>query len=217
MEDFLLEVALEEAAAVAVDSKIATAINKTEAFQKELSYIKSKRIRMSAELLIEKIPDYFFKEAASSTGKYHPSFSQGEGGLLRHTKAAVRIAKEILSTSTFNEFYTLDEQDLIIVALILHDSVKRGDNEKYTRFDHPLLASKLIKDNAKQTELNEKEIGLLCQMVETHMGEWTKDYDGNDVLEKPKNKYQRFVHLCDLLSSKKFLEIKFDSNNNIIY
>ena len=79
------------------------------------------------------------------------------------------------------------------------------------------MNSKLIKDNASKTSLKENEINLLCSMINSHMGEWNKDYDGNEILEKPKTKYERFVHMCDYLSSQKFLEIKFDENNNIIY
>lgn len=200
---------------MAVDSKTET-LNKIKIFEMEISYIKNERIRESAKVLVNLIPDYFFHEAASSTGKYHPAFSQGEGGLLRHVKAAVKFAKEIFGTKTFSDHYTSDERDLIYLALIMHDSVKRGNNERYTRFDHPLLASKLIKDNKDKTKLTKEEIELLCSMIETHMGEWTTDYQGNEVLEKPKNKYQKFVHLCDYLSSKKFIDIKFDENNNII-
>lgn len=185
-------------------------------FEVELNYIKNERIKQSAKVLINLIPEYFFSEAASSTGKYHPSFSQGEGGLLRHTKAAVRIAKEILSTETFGDFYTSDEKDLIILSLIMHDSVKRGANESYTRADHPLLASKLIKDNKDKTNLTDEEVSLVCSMIESHMGQWNTDYEGNELLPKPKSKYQRFVHLCDYLSAKKFIDIKFDENNNII-
>ena len=184
-------------------------------FKKELYYIKDERIKENAITLIETIPSYFFSEAASSTGKYHPSFAQGEGGLLRHTKAAVRIAKEILDTETFGDFYTKTEKDLIILALIMHDSVKRGDSEKYTRADHPLLACKLIEDNKDKLTLTDEEIDLLKSMISSHMGQWNKDYDGNEILPKPETKYQRIVHLCDLLSCKKFLDIKFDSNNDI--
>ena len=36
-------------------------------FNTELNYIKNDRIRSSMEVLISKIPDYFYKEAASST------------------------------------------------------------------------------------------------------------------------------------------------------
>lgn len=216
MEDFLLEEASAEEEAVAVDSKVEV-IEKLDLFKIELNYIKNDRIKESASVLVNLIPEYFFHEAASSTGKYHPSFSQGEGGLLRHTKAAVRIAKEILFTHTFGDDFTSDEKDLIYLALIMHDSIKRGENEQYTRFDHPLLASKFIRENADKTKFTEEEIDLLCSMIETHMGEWVNDYFGNKVLEKPVTKYQKMVHLCDYLSAKKFLDIKFDNENNIIY
>ena len=53
------------------------------------------------------------------------------------------------------------------------------------------------------------------EVIKTHMGPWTTDYDGNEVLEKPKTKYQNFVHMCDYLASKKFLNIPFDKDNNI--
>ena len=193
------------------------AIDKTSAFEKELTYIKNDRIKDSARVLINQIPEYFFHEAASSTGKYHPSFSQGEGGLLRHTKAAVRIAHEILSTETFGDMYTSAEKDLIILALIMHDSVKRGDNEQHTRFDHPLLASKLILDNKNNISLNDEEISLLIRMINAHMGEWNTSTYSEISLPKPSDKYEKIVHLCDLLSSKKFLDIKFDGKNNIMY
>lgn len=201
---------------MAVVFKVET-IDKVKAFNEEIGYINSDRIKKSAQVLVSLIPDYFFYDAASSTGKYHPSFSQGEGGLLRHTKVAVRIARELLVTKTFGDnVYKSDEKDLIYLALIMHDSVKKGDNERYTKFNHPLLASKFVRDNKDKIFLSDLEINLLCSMIETHMGEWVTDYNGKKVLEEPKNKYQKFVHLCDYLSSKKFLDVKFDDDNNII-
>lgn len=198
-----------------MDSKVEV-LNKQEIFRTEINYISNDRIKKSALVLVGLIPDYFFSEEASSTGKYHPAFSQGEGGLLRHVKVAVKFAKEIFMTSTFGDHYTSDERDLIYLALIMHDSVKRGDNERYTRVDHPLLASKLIRDNKDKLELTNDELDLLCSMIETHMGEWVNDYRGNKVLEPPTSKYQKFVHLCDYLSSKKFIDVKFDDKNDVI-
>lgn len=198
-------------AAVAVDSK-------DKIFEKEINYIQNERIKENAVKLINSMPDYFFIEAASSTGKYHPDFSQGVGGLLRHTKAAVRIAVTLLKNNSIGYKFTSDEKDLIILALIMHDSVKRGiPEEKYTKLDHPMLACNLIKSKKNELTLTEKELNLLTDVVETHMGEWNTDYNGNEVLRKPTNKYERFVHMCDYLSAQKFLEIKFDNNNNIVY
>lgn len=211
MEDSLLEVASEEVAAVAV-------VSKDKIFEREINYIKNERIKENAIKLINSIPDYFFTEAASSTGKYHPDFSQGVGGLLRHTKAAVRIAVTLLRNNIIGCKFTDDEKDLILLALIMHDSVKRGiPEEKYTKFDHPILASNLIKSKKNELTLTEDELNLLTDVIETHMGEWNTDYNGNKVLRKPTNKYERFVHMCDYLSAQKFLEIKFDGDNNIIF
>lgn len=52
-------------------------------------------------------------------------------------------------------------------------------------------------------------------VIKTHMGIWTKDYNGNEVLEAPKTKYQNFVHMCDFLASRKCLLVPFDENNEI--
>ena len=59
--------------------------------------------------LIDSLPDYFFEVAAASTGKYHPKYAQGEGGLVRHTKAAVKIAYELLADPAIGNKYTDDE------------------------------------------------------------------------------------------------------------
>ena len=92
-----------------------------EVFNKELSYIKDERIKNSLIAMLNKLPNYFYEIPASSTGKYHPSFSLGNGGLVRHTKTAVRIAKELLDNPSLNNF-TQNEKDLIIMAITLHDA-----------------------------------------------------------------------------------------------
>ena len=71
---------------------------------------------------------------------------------------------------------------------------------------------KYIIDNNDKIGFSDKELEFIDTTIKTHMGEWTKDYNGNEVLERPHNKYQKFVHMCDFLSSKKFLDIKFDGN-----
>lgn len=183
----------------------------------ELNYIKNDRIKKAAEVLIEQIPDYFYSVSASSTGKYHPSFSNGDGGLLRHTKVATRIGKEILSLEYTNSLFTDDEKDLLLLGIMLHDTQKLGkEQERYTRFDHPLLAASLIEENKDRTELTEEEINLLKRVISSHMGQWNRSYYSKVELPKPSDKYEFFVHMCDYLSSKKFLDVKFDENNNII-
>lgn len=182
----------------------------------EIEYIKNSRIRKACEEMVKLLPDYFFEVPAASTGKYHPAYAAGEGGLLRHTKAAVRIAIEILSDHSTGDKYTSDEKDMMIMALILHDGLKSGmTKEKYTRFDHPLLIADYIMDNEEILGLEVEEIEFICDAIKTHMGVWTTDYNGVEVLEKPKTKYQNFVHLCDFLASRKCILLPFDENNEI--
>ncbi len=185
-------------------------MEKIEYFNNEYSYIKDNKKREDVKYLVNKLPDYFFEIPASSTGKYHPSFASSENGLVKHTKVAVRIAKELLDNPGLNNFKD-NEKDIIIMAIILHDGCKSGIvKENYTRFDHPLIVSQFIKENRSSLSLNDEEMELLIRVISSHMGIWNKDYNGNEILPIPKDKYQRFVHMCDYLSSKKFLDVKFD-------
>lgn len=190
---------------------------KSTIFNNELELIKNDRLRRSCEVLLNELPDYFYEIPASSTGKYHPKFALGEGGLVRHTKVAVRIAHEIIKTQSIGNVFTDDEKDLILISLMLHDGLKEGlIKEKYTRFDHPILAANFVKDKANLTELTSEEVKLISTNISSHMGEWnTSDYS-SVTLPLPKNKYQKMVHMCDLLASRKFINVEFDGNDIIM-
>ncbi len=187
---------------------------KTDAFKKEIEYIQNDKYKKCAKELIDLLPDYFFEVAASSTGKYHPSFSLGDGGLLRHTKALVRIGIELMNNESLNHKFTNDEKDLLIISMIMHDGLKHGlDNNKYTVFEHPIIVCDYIKDNSKKLSLNKEEIEFICKVISSHMGQWNTSPYSDVVLPLPKDKYQRFVHMCDFLASRKFLDIKFENND----
>ena len=185
-------------------------------FKKEVNYIVDTDIKESARIMLDLLPDYFYEVPASSTGKYHPKFALGEKGLVRHTKVAVRIAYELLNNNVIGNVFNQREKDLIIMSVLLHDGCKSGlTKTEYTVVNHPLIVSKLIRDNKEKLKLSDSDLDLVCSMIESHMGEFNKDYKGNTVLPLPNNKYQKFVHMCDYLASKKFLDVKFDSNNDI--
>ena len=191
-------------------------MDKKEIFYDEINYIKDGSLRKSLGEWIELLPDYFFKEPAASTGKYHPKYAQGEGGLLRHTKAAVRIGYELLQDLSIGKKYTSHEKDLMLMALLLHDGFKKGiKEERYTRFDHPLISAQVVMDNHEKVGLSLEDATFISDAIKTHMGDYTVDYSGNEVLEKPHTKYQNFVHMCDFLASRKCLLLPFDSHNNI--
>lgn len=189
-------------------------VSNIDVFSKEYEYIKSDKYRECAKELIGLLPDYFFKVQASSTGKYHPSFALGDGGLVRHTKVAVKIAHELLENNSLGHKFTDDEKDLIIMSILIHDGLKHGIEEsKYTVFEHPLLIGEYIKENSSKLSLNNEEIDFISNVIASHMGEWNTNPYSNITLPLPKDKYQRFVHMCDFLASRKFLDIKFDNDN----
>lgn len=192
-------------------------MNKVEKFSKELEYIKNQIFKADACYLIDGLPDYFFEVPASSTGKYHPEYALGDGGLLRHTKAAVKIAYELLSNPLIGGKYTEEEKELMLIALMLHDGLKSGrEKSKYTKVEHPLLVCQYIKENEHNLGMSVENMYFICDVIASHMGAWNKDFDGNEVLPVPKTKYQNFVHMCDYLASRKSLLLKFDNDNNIV-
>ena len=183
-------------------------MNKLKYFAQEISYVKSESKRRYLEYLINLLPDYFFIIPASSTGKYHPKFASTQNGLVKHTKVAVRIAYDLFET--VNNL-TDNDKDLIIMALIMHDGLKKGIiEEENTRFDHPLLVSKLIMENANKLEMGIDDVRKMCMMIESHMGRWNTSKYSDTELPIPVNEIQRFVHRCDYLASRKYLNVRFN-------
>ena len=180
--------------------------NRTEVFSKEIGFIQNPEIKEIVTNLIQQLPEYFFNVPASSTGKYHPKYALGDGKLVRHTQASVRIANELLSLEMFKPLEP--EKDYILSALILHDGLKHGETlGVYTVSNHPVLASEFIKNNCENKEVAEK----IAELVLTHMGQWNTDYKTKMVIiPKPTTKTQNFVHLCDFLASRKSLEYNFE-------
>lgn len=189
-------------------------MEKDKIFEVELGYIKDEKIKTSTRTMLNLLPDYFYEVEASSTGKYHPAFTLGKMGLVRHVKVAVRIAYELFNIYKFDDHL----KDLIIMAILIHDGLKKGlQEEKYTRFDHPVLIANYLKENADKLELTSEEVELVANMDASHMGKWnTSDYAPGIVLPLPKTPEEKFVHMCDYLASRKVLNINFDENNNIL-
>ena len=180
-------------------------------FETELSYIENPKIKEFTEKALNNLPEYFFSIPASSSGKYHPKYALGEGGLVKHTQAAVRIAVEMFRLDVFK--YTDDDKDVIISSLILHDGYKSGiENSSHTVTEHPLIVTNMLKTNTDVNScIDENTLNMIVSNIESHMGSWCFDYKTKkQVLPKPKGKIQNFVHWCDYLASRKCLEFNFD-------
>lgn len=204
----------------------------SEHFTKELGYIQNDDLRKIVAATLDASPECIVEIPASSSGRYHPAYSLGVGGLMRHVKAAVGIAHCQIETEIFDnmvmgtdaktriDYYDIRQMyaDAAYAALILHDCVKPDDTVKHsTRFDHPLLAAKLFKEtavkyiNAENMEYMKMAIPLVHGAISSHMGQWnTAPYAKGVVLPKPKSGIEHFVHQCDYLGSRKFLTFEFD-------
>ena len=159
--------------------------------------------------LVKSIPDYFWVVPASSTGKYHPNYALGEGGLYRHTMAAYDLLLHICKVSDFTD----EEVDLMCIAILMHDTRKSGSQTEYemdphTKFEHPLLAAEQVR-LLKGGRHNDESLEFIAHCIESHMGQWNTSKYSEIKLPLPTDKYQNAVHLADYLASRKEIEIKF--------
>lgn len=171
-------------------------------FETELNSIGNVSIRDIVRDLLGKAPRYFWTVPASSSGKYHPQYALGDGGLVRHVKAAVKFANNL---AVIYDFLPI-ENDLAVAALLLHDLLKQGREDEgcHTVFDHPLLAAAFIEEQAPKAFSR-----LVAPLVRTHMGQWTTSkYAPGIVLPKPSTALEKFVHECDYLASRKDFEVR---------
>lgn len=180
--------------------------NKVLEFATEIRMIQRPDIQDFVCMCLKACPDYFFEMPASTTGKYHPWYTLGTGGLVRHTKAAVKIAEDLLN---LEQNHNLDH-DIIIAALILHDCVKKGPNgDQYTAFEHPLYSADLVilVANSMITDgmVDKEDVDEIIRLIRCHMGQWNTDRKSTTVLPKPSLEDEKFVHMCDYLASRKYL------------
>ena len=192
--------------------------DKIKVFEKEYLYITNEDLKKDAMFLVGNLPDYFFKVDASSTGKYHPKYAAGDGGLTRHVKSACKFANELLSNPIIGKPYTQRDKDLIIIALLIHDGLKYGKDKKeeYTRFDHPILAAEYAKEMKDKLNMNEEELDKMSNAVASHMGPWNTNSYSDVILPIPKAPIEKFVHMCDYLASRRFINLDFDKDDHVI-
>lgn len=186
-------------------------ISVSEVFKEELNLIKNDNLREFISICLDNAPKYYLDVAATSSGKHHPDFAQGRGGLVRHVKAAIAMAMELIrcelpSLGTFNQ----NQTDIIISALLMHDLFKFGMNDEpegSTNFMHPIYAAEFLAEQFdsyknKALDLDVLEIG---RCIESHMGKFNTDPKGISDVELPKPRFpmEELVHLSDFVSSRK--------------
>lgn len=179
-----------------------------------LETFENEDIKEFAIVLLDGLPDYIWHVGASSTGKYHPAYSLGEGGLMRHQIAVVRFLNFFLELEQYNSKLDSRERDLLRVAGLVHDGRKSGTQEeyeksKYTKFDHPLKMAEVVMSYDGKY-LNHDELKFIADAISKHMGQWNTDKSKAIELPKPNDKFSRMLHVADYLASRKSLTMDFE-------
>ena len=181
-----------------------------EVFKVELSRIEHNNVRISTEIILDLLPEYFYKMPASTSGRYHPSFSLGEGGLVRHVMVAERLLEEYFRDSAFGEYdsYT---KDLMRMAILLHDGFKSGiEYSGHTLPEHPVIMARFLMENKDILFLPYEDVLFVASLILTHMGPWNKDKDGNVIMPVPTTPEEILIHQCDYNASRNFLNVCFN-------
>lgn len=174
-------------------------------FEREIQLIESEDLRDFVRFFFnEKCGEWFWKSGASSSGKYHPAFTHGDGGLVRHTRAVAMVCEELMRMSSYA--YMKDRyKDYARVACLLHDTRKYGNGDtedKECYKNHGALAA----DAVAQAWLEFFDQGeapeLLLMAIRSHMGQWTEDKE-----DRPFTNIDRLVHLADYIASRPFWDI----------
>ena len=184
------------------------------AFKVELDKIKSDELRDITKKILSTCPDYICECSTSSSNKYHPEWSNGKGGLIRHTKAVCAVLERML---TQRPQYDTEQWDIPYIAAILHDMCKyTEDKQEHSHNDHPIRMGEKIREYQPK-EPNEL-FGILERIIDcitTHMSRWNKDKQGKVIGWVPENEEQHLVATADMIVAGKFIHINFDENNNL--
>lgn len=153
-------------------------------------------------------PEAFWTAAASSTGKYHPSYALGEGGLIRHTRAVFEVVEYLLHAE--GDALTAKQADRLRAAALLHDVLKQQDGQQHTSFTHPLQAAELLRVQAREMpeEVRAQAVGeaaAVAAIVAAHHGRWNTNekYNKGVRLPLPTAPEQKILHYADFLASRK--------------
>ena len=175
---------------------------------KELLKINSEEIRSFTGKILSNVPDYFWDPEfkASSSGKYHLEVDGKVESLIDHTKRVFSISRIIIGNPLFSDILlSKEDQDCLMSACLLHDSVKRGFDENdltHTKFEHPIYVSQLARDILSKEELERPFVNKILKMVESHSGPWNKSSRSNVELPTPETFLEILCHFCDYFASR---------------
>lgn len=135
--------------------------------------IESEKIRDFVRKALESAPPEFWKAPCSLNPDHHPPEDRVEGGIIIHSRKAVRVAIALFRFFDIKEKFA---QDKIIAAVILHDIQKCGRPwGKSTDFKHGMIAcSMLMRIVGMNSKAFDQDLFEICLLVKNHMGIWSK-------------------------------------------
>src|SRR5215469_11108286 len=105
------------------------------AFTHEISQIKDEKLRNTTKVILSKCTDYICEASTSASGKNHPDWANGKGGLIRHTKV---VCKNVETFLKMMPQYDGEDWDILYIAALLHDMAKyTTPNQQKIHMDHP--------------------------------------------------------------------------------
>jgi hypothetical protein len=169
-----------------------------EDFFKIASKIENPAIRKFVYEGFNMISEDFWMVPTSSSGRYHPPESNiTPMGLLVHNIKACTVAKGLFG---FFGVTNKDEMDIVIAAILLHDSYKGGWAAWNGMVpEHGYIAISYLADIELEPEYYKEKL-LGC--IETHMSRWARPFSSVTKFLFPDN-LQLIVALSDMIASRK--------------
>ena len=188
----------------ATSNKIKTGapINIPHDLDDEIDMIQRADLRALIVRCLAAAPAEFWTAAAGTSSNRHPGYARASRGIIRHTRAVVRLTRHLLEdiglTTNDNEWQTT------VTAAILHDICLRDSGSRFTRPDHPLRAAELIetvgRDMVRDQSIKPPTVRVISSLVACHMGRHrgTRRYVD---LPAPLTRCERILAQADYLAS----------------
>lgn len=183
-----------------------------EIFQPHIDGIQPYRLREFANYLFDKLGDEWFEKPASSTGKYHPAFANGDGGLVLHTAYACDVWDYLYRgfKAELEEQVGMFAHGMGKFALIFHDAKKYGlaTISRYTTKTHDVDSAEWVaqwyeeynKENPATDNILDIEMSnTIGDAMRRHMGPWSTP-------GAPRTLFEQLVFIADYVASQKTFE-----------
>lgn len=160
--------------------------------------------------MCEHIPDYIFTIPSSTSLKYHNKTQCKVHGQIHHVYMFFAVLEYRLSLEWNRQKYNTPEiRDAMRCVPAFHDAIKCGMNgSMYTVPQHPALAGQWVIATSVKHDVGDKYKTMIARMCEAHSGEWNTNKEGKEILPKPRNDMEFFIHECDYLSSRRNIDME---------